>query len=232
MRKVLPQGAMQVRDLDRDIVTGYLFVEDTSDSDQVQRWFLLGGDQGYRPPPTARIQVERAVGTPWETTALASWLDAVRSSWREGSKFIAAYFRSYSSDQLPELPANPLVTPGFWYGDRALPAGVLATPNGGYIRGQLCQFDVGTSRLTSAAVVPSWMYRFDPPDANPSFEYFVLNRAHDPARLPLSASGSTQRATTVADFVALLNEEGIWREVADTVALGACFQSLRSEEVR
>ncbi len=46
MRKMLPIGSMGVRDLGRGTLTGHVFVEDVSNTDQIQRWFLLGGELG------------------------------------------------------------------------------------------------------------------------------------------------------------------------------------------
>lgn len=230
MKKLLPPGSIQVRDLDRNIVTAFAFVEDTSESDQVQRWLLCGGDEAYKAPPDARLRVEWAAEPPWEGASLASWLSAARSRWSKGAEFICAYYRSHSSEQLPELPTNPLASPGYWGGGRATPLHPSAVRIRS-MRGVSLQFDVGTSRVGSP-LAPSWMYRFDPSDPGVSYEYCVLSRAHEANSLPFTAFGESEQPATLADFVASLNARNIWRESADTLALGACYHSDRVEDIR
>lgn len=231
MRKLLPVGSTLVRDVGRDSITGHVFVEDASASDQIQRWFLLGGEQGYRAPPTSRIQLEAASGAPWEGATLAAWLEAVRARWTAGSQYIVAYFRSHSSEQLTALPEDPFVFPGFWQGDQAQPLDTARAESAPLLRGQVLQFDVGTSEVLTESQQRSWMYRFDPVSANPSYEYCVLSRLHEPSALPIGASGASTQHGSLRDFVAALNAQGVWHELADTVVLGACYHGWAVEAV-
>jgi hypothetical protein len=76
------------------------------------------------------------------------------------------------------------------------------------------------------------MYRFDPPNANPSYEYCVLSRLHEPSNLPIAAMGASAQHANVREFVAALNAGGVWHEQADTIALGVCYHGSVSEAIR
>jgi hypothetical protein len=107
MARPMDNGTVEIVDVQRNVVVGYGYTEDsaTPDAQQVQRWVLYAD---YNAPPSGAVLFRQPLDPVRRYTRLNDWAQALMEGglWRAGSRYVKAGCTSY--DAIDSIPArNP-----------------------------------------------------------------------------------------------------------------------------